>query len=592
MTSMTFVEKIFLGSLWNAALIGVVLGAKWLLRYRLSARTQYRSWYFLAVSLLLPFFPLEILRGFLPAGVGLRQAFTISAPSNSTDHTPTSGTAWLLDTTVLRQHPEADQIVLVLLLVWAVGTLLMAALYCLGNRRLYRTATSAFSVPALIQKEFEKTRSELNVNFKITLCQSHFLSSPISFWWGHFFVILPADRLKELSDTDFENILRHELTHIRHGDPLTAYLFCGIQAIFWFHPLVWIAFQQMRREREAYCDWAVLNTLANQEERIRYGQTILNFAAATNMRFCTADGLCKGKKQLKYRLEYIVDFREDTARKRFLGKCCAVLMAVFVLGQIPFLSVCADAGETYYAPPSELVMEDADWSNFFRGKDGCAVLYDQRTDRYTVYNREEVFHRVPPCSTYKPYSALNALELGLITPEENELSWDGTANSIQSWNRDHTLCSAMQESVNWYFQTLDRRAGAAQLERFFRRIGYGNCQLGSNLENLWYGSGVKISAMEQVYLLKELCSNGFGADSKNIATVKEAISLNETGFYGKTGTGQLEDANIAGWFIGFVESPENTRFIAVYLNSPEGADGAAAYKIACRILEKIEIVVG
>ena len=145
----------------------------------------------------------------------------------------------------------------------------------------------------------------------------------------------------------------------------------------------------------------------------------------------------------------------------------------------------------------------------------------------------------------------------------------------------------MRESVNWYFQTLDRRAGAAQLEQFFRRIGYGNCRLENDLENLWYGTGVKISAMEQVGLLKELCSNGFGADPENIAVVKEAIALNKAGFYGKTGTGRLEDANIAGWFIGFVESPENTLFIAVYLTSPEGADGAAAYKIACRILDEM-----
>ena len=130
-------------------------------------------------------------------------------------------------------------------------------------------------------------------------------------------------------------------------------------------------------------------------------------------------------------------------------------------------------------------------------------------------------------------------------------------------------------------------AGAAQLEQFFRHIGYGNCQLGNNLENLWYGSGVKISAMEQVGLLREFCSNGFGADPENIVAVKEAIALNEGGFYGKTGTGRLEDANIAGWFVGFVESAENTRFIAVYLNSPEGADGAAAYEIACHILEEI-----
>lgn len=587
MTGTAFVRQAFWGGLWNTALISAVLGAKWLLRNRLSIRTQYRSWYFLAVSLLLPFFPFGILRGFLPVGVGLRRAFTISASSNFADYTLTSGDEWLRDTTILRQHPEADRIALVLLIVWGIGTLLMTLLYCFGNRRLYRAAKSAFKVSSQIQKEFEKIRMELKVNFNVTLCQSHFFTSPISFWWGHFFMILPADRLKKLSNTDLKNILLHELTHISHGDPLAAYLFCGIQTIFWCHPLVWIAFHQMRREREVYCDWDVMNSLSDEKERIRYGQTILNFAAIASMRFCTADGLCQGKKQLKYRLEHIVDFREDTARKGDLGKCCAVLLTVVVIGQLPFLSVCADASETYYVPPSGLVIEEADWSQFFNGKDGCAVLYDQRADCYTVYNKDEVFRRVPPCSTYKPYSALNALELNLITPAENEIFWDGTVNSIQTWNRNHTLRSAMQESVNWYFQTLDRMAGAAQLEQFFRHIGYGNCQLGNNLENLWYGSGVKISAMEQVGLLRELCSNGFGADPENIVAVKEAIALNEGGFYGKTGTGRLEDANIAGWFVGFVESAENSRFIAVYLNSPEGADGAAAYEIACHILEKV-----
>lgn len=501
MTGTAFVRQAFWGGLWNTALICAVLGAKWLLRNRLSIRTQYRSWYFLAVSLLLPFFPFGILRGFLPVGVGLRRAFTISASSNFADYTLTSGDEWLRDTTILRQHPEADRIALVLLIVWGVGTLLMTLLYCLGNRRLYRTAKSAFNVSSQIQKEFEKIRMELKVNFNVTLCQSHFFTSPISFWWGHFFMILPADRLKKLSNTDLKNILRHELTHISHGDPLAAYLFCGIQTIFWCHPLVWIAFRQMRREREVYCDWDVMNSLSDEKERIRYGQTILNFAAIASIRFCTADGLCQGKKQLKYRLEHIVDFREDTARKGVLGKCCAVLLTVVVIGQLPFLSVCADASETYYVPPSGLVIEEADWSQFFNGKDGCAVLYDQRADHYTVYNKDEVFRRVPPCSTYKPYSALNALE--------------------------------------------------------------------------------------QVGLLRELCSNGFGADPENIVAVKEAIALNEGGFYGKTGTGRLEDANIAGWFVGFVESAENTRFIAVYLNSPEGADGAAAYEIACHILEKI-----
>lgn len=95
---------------------------------------------------------------------------------------------------------------------------------------------------------------------------------------------------------------------IRHGDLFTNYLFCGIQALYWFNPLVWLAFRQMRRDREAYCDWAVLNELGNETERIEYGQTILHFAAGCKTRFHTANGLCQSKEQLKYRLEQIVNF--------------------------------------------------------------------------------------------------------------------------------------------------------------------------------------------------------------------------------------------------------------------------------------------
>ena len=60
-----------------------------------------------------------------------------------------------------------------------------------------------------------------------------------------------------------------------------------------------------------------------------------------------------------------------------------------------------------------------------------------------------------------------------------------------------------------------------------------------------------------------------------------------TVLYGKSGTGKIEKADVAGWFVGFAEQAGNTYFFAVYLCSEEGADGAAAMKIATSILDSM-----
>ena len=73
-------------------------------------------------------------------------------------------------------------------------------------------------------------------------------------------------------------------------------------------------------------------------------------------------------------------------------------------------------------------------------------------------------------------------------------------------------------------------------------------------------------------------------------SMKDAMSLNEEGLYGKTGTGRLDGANVAGWFIGFAETHSDTYFIAVYQNSQDGADGALAYETASNILQTMNII--
>jgi beta-lactamase regulating signal transducer with metallopeptidase domain len=61
-----------------------------------------------------------------------------------------------------------------------------------------------------------------------------------------------------LDDEHIETIFAHELTHVKRSDNLTAALHMLVEAIFWFHPLVWWMDRQMVTEREQACDEAVV----------------------------------------------------------------------------------------------------------------------------------------------------------------------------------------------------------------------------------------------------------------------------------------------------------------------------------------------
>ncbi len=53
-------------------------------------------------------------------------------------------------------------------------------------------------------------------------------------------------------------ILLHEAAHLRRGDHITLPLALALQALWWFHPLAWLAISRFRAAAEAACDEAVV----------------------------------------------------------------------------------------------------------------------------------------------------------------------------------------------------------------------------------------------------------------------------------------------------------------------------------------------
>ena len=72
-------------------------------------------------------------------------------------------------------------------------------------------------------------------------------------------IVLPRDA-ENWNTEDLNRAIVHELEHVRRGDSVTRCLARVMCAVYWFHPLVWIAWRKLVLEAERSCDDAVLGT--------------------------------------------------------------------------------------------------------------------------------------------------------------------------------------------------------------------------------------------------------------------------------------------------------------------------------------------
>src|SRR5437660_1722674 len=88
-------------------------------------------------------------------------------------------------------------------------------------------------------------------------------------------------------------VLLHEMLHIQRRDLLAqavAQLAC---CLYWFHPLVWIAARQLRKERERACDDAVLTRGVAASEYAGHLLDLVRAAAAKRSAWADAPAMAE-----------------------------------------------------------------------------------------------------------------------------------------------------------------------------------------------------------------------------------------------------------------------------------------------------------
>jgi beta-lactamase regulating signal transducer with metallopeptidase domain len=89
-------------------------------------------------------------------------------------------------------------------------------------------------------------------------------------------LLLPRKLLNELTPSQLDTVIAHELAHLIRRDDLVRFLEAGVTSLFWWNPVVWWSRRELHRAEEDCCDALVVCSLP--DSRRQYGEALLRAA--------------------------------------------------------------------------------------------------------------------------------------------------------------------------------------------------------------------------------------------------------------------------------------------------------------------------
>jgi bla regulator protein BlaR1 len=228
--------------LWESTLFAVLVACLALLLRKNSARVRYLLWLAGSVKFLVPFALLTAIGAQIPWPSGQAQAsHVISTASQFAVQFTQFGAA---GATALVPHTQSREVTLIVLgALWLVGALAVLA--------------RAVSRWMLVRRALHDSK-ETNQAFVIPVRSSASQLEPAIVGILRPVLLLPQGLDQCLAPEEIHAVLAHERCHVLWRDNLAAALHMLVEALFWFHPLIWWLGARLVDERERACDEQVL----------------------------------------------------------------------------------------------------------------------------------------------------------------------------------------------------------------------------------------------------------------------------------------------------------------------------------------------
>jgi len=246
------IPSALLNHLWQSTIFAAVAGLLTLALRKNRAPVRYWLWFAASVKFLIPFS--------LLVTIGSQfewRAAPVAAPAQFFSVVNEISQPIALPAQLPRPA-KAPETPTVLLGLWLCGFLVVVVAWTRQWQRVRAALRAA---------------SPLHLDLPIRAMSSPARLEPGVFGVFRPVLLLPEGITERLTPPQWNAILAHELCHVRRRDNLTAAIHMAVEAIFWFHPLVWWIGKRLVDERERACDEEVLLTSGDPEA---YAEGILN----------------------------------------------------------------------------------------------------------------------------------------------------------------------------------------------------------------------------------------------------------------------------------------------------------------------------
>lgn len=243
-----------------------------------------------------------------------------------------------------------------------------------------------------------------------------------------------------------------------------------------------------------------------------------------------------------------------------------------------YFAICLTTISFFGCAPNNVTQDDSLKKYFDEWKvEGTFGFFNNGSGDFHIYNLDRYTNgKVLPASTFKIVNSLIAVETGVIKDTTSIINWNGIETGRPECDENLSMNQAFRISCpNWY-QELARRIGADKMTHYLDTLGYGSFapefKMEEQLDTFWLNGGVKVTADEQLGLMKKLYFDQLPFLNRTQRIVRSMMLWEDDANYKlsyKTGWGQTEEGNQLGWIVGWIEENNHPYFFVLQIESPD-----------------------
>jgi beta-lactamase class D len=208
---------------------------------------------------------------------------------------------------------------------------------------------------------------------------------------------------------------------------------------------------------------------------------------------------------------------------------------------------------------------------------GCFGMFDNGQGKFTIYNLPRYGDSAYlPASTFKIVNSLIGIETGVVQDTNSVIAWDSVSSARPECDRDLTMWDAFRLSCPPWYQKMARRIGRSKMQLWLDSLGYAQRYkkfvIGDNLDIFWLDNSIKVTADEQLGLVKKLYFDQLPFQKRSQRIVRSMMLWENNTLYKlsyKTGWGYTEKDHSLAWVVGWIEENNHPYFFVLQIETPD-----------------------